>query len=319
MNEITESMSALGKNGPLERRVYQNHHIDSDRWDSFTRREDDIIIVTSIKSGTTWMQMIVRDLVFFRRPAMLSLNHLSPWLEGRRDSREEILNVLEMQRHRRFIKCHLPLDGLPFFPELKYLVVVRHPCDVFMSLWNHYSSYNQAFFDRVNAPGFRMGPEFEPPPKDPRMFWKNWMTKGWFPWETEGYPFWTNLRHTQQWWAVRDLPNVHFVHFNSLLENLAGEIGKIAEFLDIPLPSDGAARVAKGLTFSEVRKRVERFRSPRYEEMFRDGARSFFFKGTNGRWRDVLTEEDLELYQEARKRELTDDCANWLEGGPIQD
>ena len=46
---------------------------------------------------------------------------------------------LEAQTRRRVIKSHLPLDAVPFFPELRYLVVVRDPRDVFMSFWNHYS------------------------------------------------------------------------------------------------------------------------------------------------------------------------------------
>jgi aryl sulfotransferase len=31
---------------------------------------------------------------------------------------------LEAQEHRRFIKTHLPLDGLPYFPQVKYIRVV---------------------------------------------------------------------------------------------------------------------------------------------------------------------------------------------------
>ena len=39
----------------LERsRIYQNHHLDSTRWDKFIPRPDDIVITTSYKAGTTW-------------------------------------------------------------------------------------------------------------------------------------------------------------------------------------------------------------------------------------------------------------------------
>ena len=50
---------------------------------------------------------------------------------------------------------------------------------------------------------------------------------------------------------------------------------------------------------------------------FRGGSKAFFFKGTNGRWRDVLTEADLELYEAAKRRVLTPDCAEWLEVGDL--
>ena len=41
-------------------------------------------------------------------------------------------------------------------------------------------------------------------------------------------------------------------------------------------------------------------------------------KGTNGRWRDVLSEHELALYDAACGRTLTPDCRKWLEqGGPV--
>ena len=37
--------------------------MDSTRWDAYSPRDDDIVISTSIKSGTTWAQVIVRELI----------------------------------------------------------------------------------------------------------------------------------------------------------------------------------------------------------------------------------------------------------------
>ena len=45
-------------------RVYQHHHLDSTRWRWFVQRPDDIVITTSYKAGTTWMQTIVAQLLF---------------------------------------------------------------------------------------------------------------------------------------------------------------------------------------------------------------------------------------------------------------
>lgn len=53
-------MSAL----PQVTRIYQNHRLDSTRWQHYRPRSDDIIIATSLKSGMTWMQKIVRQLIF---------------------------------------------------------------------------------------------------------------------------------------------------------------------------------------------------------------------------------------------------------------
>jgi aryl sulfotransferase len=51
--------------------------------------------------------------------------------------------------------------------------------------------------------------------------------------------------------------------------------------------------------------------------IFKEGAKTFFFKGTNGRWRDVLSAEELRLYEEKASQVLTPDCRAWLEQGRL--
>ena len=41
-----------------------------------------------------------------------------------------MIERLENQTHRRFIKTHLPLDGIVYHPQIKYIVVGRDPRDV---------------------------------------------------------------------------------------------------------------------------------------------------------------------------------------------
>jgi aryl sulfotransferase len=49
------------------------------------------------------------------------------------------------------------------------------------------------------------------------------------------------------------------------------------------------------------------------------GTLRFFHKGTNKRWRDILTTEDLQRYEEVVARNLTPDCTHWLETGVMVD
>ena len=51
--------------------------------------------------------------------------------------------------------------------------------------------------------------------------------------------------------------------------------------------------------------------------IFDGGARVFINKGTNGRWRDVLTEEDIARYEAEVARNLTPDWAKWLATGEL--
>ena len=45
------------------------------------------------------------------------------------------------------------------------------------------------------------------------------------------------------------------------------------------------------------------------------GARTFIYKGTNGRWLDVLTKEDNVKYESLALQNLGAECAHWLATG----
>jgi aryl sulfotransferase len=298
---------------PTPRHLYRNHSLDGRRWARYEPREDDIIVASSYKSGTTWLQVTLLRLVLgdVERPPLMEM---SPWLESPLAPIEHVIATLEHQRHRRVIKTHLPLDGVPHFPNVTYLVIARDPRDVFMSLWNHYRNIVRYPFLAAPRHPLRVGPPLPSCPADARQFWREWMTRGWFEWESEGYPFWSNLRHTQSWWESRHLPNVVFVHFNDLLGNLNGEVSSMAKRLGVEIDSARLRTLVEAVTFDSMKRDAARL-LPNADAMLRGGAQTFFHKGTNGRWRDVLTDEDLVLYEQAAARELSDECRRWLEGG----
>src|SRR3954470_2426766 len=93
--------------------TYQNHHMDSTRWERYQPRAGDIVISTSMRSGTTWTQEIVRQLILWYQPdktlERAPQMDTSPWLDLRVRSLDTVIDLLEGQQHRRFIKTHLPL------------------------------------------------------------------------------------------------------------------------------------------------------------------------------------------------------------------
>src|SRR5579871_2180158 len=188
---------------PVVKHVYQNWGFDSLLWNFYRQRPDDIIIATSYKAGTTWMQGIVANLVFKGEPVPEPLGDMSPWLDFRIVPLELVLSGLERQSHRRFIKTHLPLDGLPFHSNLKYIYVARDARDVFMSLWNHYHGFTATALTIINSVLGRVGPPLPKCPEDIHEVWRRWITVGTFEWETEGWPFWSNLHNVQSWWDYR--------------------------------------------------------------------------------------------------------------------
>jgi aryl sulfotransferase len=299
---------------PRRLRVYQHHHVDSMRWDDFKPRNDDIIITTAYKAGTTWMQTIVGNLIFWDSKLPEPIRELSPWIDLRLIPKEEIDKKLEAQTHRRFVKTHLTLEAIPYFPEVKYIYVGRDGRDVFMSFWNHYKSYKPEFLYIVNNTPGRVGGPLLPCPEDIYELWRNWISKGWFEWEEDGYPFGSIFQHVQTWWDFRHLPNILFVHFNDLLRNLEGEMRRVAEFLEIEVDESAWPSLIEEATFATMKKRAEDVSLMR-DEIFTGGAQQFIYKGTNGRWRDVLNEDDVRLYEQVVEKRLSPECARWFEQG----
>jgi aryl sulfotransferase len=105
---------------------------------------------------------------------------LSPWLDMRFVPLEVFLNGIEAQTSRRFLKTHLPMDGMRFEPGLKYIYVPRDGRDVFMSLWNNYSKMKRSAIDHMNGIPGRVGDALPYPPADIYEFWNTWVNDSWF-------------------------------------------------------------------------------------------------------------------------------------------
>jgi aryl sulfotransferase len=305
-------------------RIYQNAVLDSTRWQAFVPRADDVVISTSYKSGTTWTLAIVRELVVHEMqqagitdPAQYPApdNESSVWPDARWICPTDELQVmLEAQPHRRFLKSHLALDGLPIYPQVKYLIISRDPRDVFMSLWNHDRHLTDEFLDMLNTSPGRVGDEHPRSPADIHEFWAAWISRGSFEWEQEGYPYWGTMHHNQSWWNLRHLDNICLVHYADLKADPLGEIRGIAGFLGIEISDEALVNVVERTSFDAMRERAIAADANRTSP-FREGAKTFFYKGTNGRWRDTLTESELAMYEQTKENVLTPGCAHWLEMG----
>lgn len=291
---------------PVKTREMYNHHTDSTIWNDFACRASDVIVATYGKAGTTWTQQIVTQLVFGGDPSV-GLAH-SPWLDMRVLPREETLAMLEAQVHRRIVKTHLPLDALTYSPQPKYLYVARDGRDVAWSFHNHLRRLADPFYERLNGPGL-VGPPLERPGPDVRQFFREWMDRDGFP----AWPFW---HHIRSWWEAREVPNIRLVHFNALKRDLPGMIQAIADFLEIEIDAPRRDAIVEHCSFDYMKQNASHI-FPMADQAFEGGAKGFIHKGTNQRWKEVLTEEDNRHYLATARRELGDACAHWLETGDM--
>lgn len=291
---------------PRKTRELHNHHFDSTAWNDFVFRDDDVIISTYAKSGTTWTQQIVSQLIFHGKEG-LEVAAMSPWLDLRVPSKEEKLALLEAQTHRRFIKTHLPVDALRFSENAKYIYIGRDGRDVLWSLYNHHANANAAFYAALNDTPGRVGPPIEPPPPSIRQYYHDWLDR-------DGHPFWPYWENVRSWWEIRRLPNVLMVHFADLKRDMPGEIRRIAAFLEIDVPADRWSAILEHCSFDYMKAHADQS-APLGGALWDGGGRTFINKGTNGRWRDVLTPAEVAKYEGEARRQLPFPCAAWLTGG----
>ena len=156
-------------------REYRTWTVDSRRLAPYRPRADDIWISTYPKCGTTWVRHIVSMLVFGSAEPR-SIHDTSLWPDTpTRGPVSEIFAKMEEQAHRRIIKAHLPLDGLPFYEDVKYVHVARDGRDACMSWHNHqlaYTAYAIAQLDEIGKNDEMLARPFPRVSPDPRVFFR---------------------------------------------------------------------------------------------------------------------------------------------------
>jgi hypothetical protein len=218
-------------------RRYRTWLADSGRWEGFEFRANDIVISTPSKCGTTWLQMICALLIFGDAHLPRPLTELSPWLDIQIDTISNVLAGLAARKHRRFIKTHTPLDGLPFDERVTYVCVGRDPRDAAISSDNHLNNMDREVLRRARATAVGLsGDPGDAPARagDPvERFWR-WVEHDAPP--SEGLEL--LLHHLATFWDRRQAANVVLLHYADLQVDLAGEMRRLAGRLDIAPDED---------------------------------------------------------------------------------
>jgi hypothetical protein len=271
-------------------RRYRSHDEDSARWLGFPFRDGDIVISTRSKTGTTWVQMICALLVFAEPRLPAPLAELSPWLDHLIAPREEVYAQLAAQEHRRFIKTHTPLDGVPLDPRARYLVTARHPLDVAVSLYHH-----SANLDRVRLRQLIGEPEpaAPPPPRKPLHEW----LLGWITDDSDPAANLDSLAglmwHLCDAWARRDQPNVTLVHYDNLSADLAGQMRWLAGRLGATVPEHAWTALVRAATFESMSGNADTLVPT--AGIFKSNA-AFFRRGRSGAGREILSHAEVAAY-----------------------
>jgi aryl sulfotransferase len=299
---------------------YRTWIFDGRRWQHYRPRSNDIVIATYPKSGTTWMQRIV-GLLVFQTPEPKPIMQISTWIDRRFPQPiEAVVAQIEAQTHRRFLKSHLPLDGLPFYDEVNYIHVARDGRDACMSFHNHAMGFTAEMLANLSKVGMEDDAVGRPYPEvlsDPGEFFHRWITQGEVPGHEDGSPSMSFFHFEWSWWEARNRPNVLLVHYNDLKADLSAEMTRIADFLGIKVDWDLWPELVEAAQFDAMRRDGATLMS-NSASIFREGSDRFFFQCTNNRWRGVVSEEDLALYETKIRQMLEPNCARWIATGRLE-
>ncbi len=293
---------------------YQSADEDSARWSGFAFRPGDIVISTRSKSGTTWMQMICALLIFQTPDLPAPLAHLSPWLDWLITPRDQVLARLEAQTHRRFIKTHTPLDGIPLSPLATYIVVGRHPLDMAVSLYHQGNNINRDRVAELTGAVPDAPRSYRPPRPAVREWLLAWIDSGDSPVDQpDSLP--GVMRHVSDAWVRRadpglTGPTVLLVHYDELSADLEYQMRLLAGLLGISVRPGLWPSLVRAATFEQMRARAAA-QAPDPAGVLKDPL-AFFRRGRSGAASEVLTTAEIEHYH-ARAAELAPaDVLSWL-------
>lgn len=272
---------------------------------NFEHQPDDIVISTRSKCGTTWMQTICLLLVHGTPlPAPVSL--LSPWLDWDVESEGVVYARLAAQRHRRVIKTHTPLAGLPLDPDVRYIVVGRHPLDVAVSLFHHVDNIDQ---QRSNELRGRARPATAPRP--PIGEWMEaWIEDRRAPQE-ELDNLAGNVHQVTDAWNRQVSGNVLLVHFTDLVEDREATMRMIATWLEIDVSDRAWPSLSDAASFDSMRTRPS-VTVPDHLGVLKDPG-AFFRSGVVGDGTRSCSGHQLRRYHERMAELTTPAIAAWLD------
>ena len=279
---------------------------DSARWLNFDFRQGDIVISTRSKSGTTWVQMICALLIFQTPDLPRPLPELSPWLDWLVLSKDDLFADLDAQSHRRFIKTHTPLDGLPNDGRVTFIVVARHPLDAAVSLYHQSDNINRQRIAELTGNPDLAKPKQLPPLDEWLLSWIESDTTA----QDDLESFNGVFHHLTDAWSRKDEPNIMLVHYADLLQDLNGEMQRIAALLGIDVANERVDELAQAATFESMRVNADKL-APDPAAVLLDKNR-FFRSGQSGAGTDAVSSAALAAYHSRASRTAPLDLLTWL-------
>ena len=266
-------------------------------WDRFEPRPGDIVVSTPPKSGTTWTQGILALLISGNPGVNAAISRQAPWIDVQDPDQDRILADLNAQPGRRQVKTHTPLDGIPLWPDLRYITVFRHPIDVHLSFRRHVENMTDDVLGDIYPPDIHEG-------------FRIFLTGD----HRDGASLASIVETFRCAVDHADHENLLCLHYADMTRDLTGAVHRIARHISITHPPAVMDALINAARFANMKQNAERFAVAAGEGFWRRDS-DFFDSGTSGKWHGVLRAADLAAYDTPMAALLPQDERRWLEQG----
>ena len=218
-------------------------------------RDGDIVISVPAKSGTTWTMNIVHQLLNGGTTDFQDIYAEVPWIEflgHPEQTHQAVLDRVDAMPtdRRRAFKTHSAPPAVPFIAEgsgqdVKYIVVFRNPEEALVSFRPFLDNHSDEWFDLWQmSKGSICGADF------PSFYYDVVDARG-----MQGMFF----GFLAAWWALRDAPNVLFLHFSDMKRDHEAAIRRIADFLGVDHGPDQWQAIMEYTSFPWMKQHQDRF------------------------------------------------------------
>lgn len=226
----------------------------------------------------------------------------SPWIDFNVRDNAEVMAGLEAQGHRRHVKTHTPLDGIPVWSELSYITVYRHPIDVYFSALKHARNQKEEISRQLFPKEYFS--------EDPSDGFRIFLEGDYF----EAASLQAIVEHYRCTLSREPSESLLRLHYADMLRDLSGTFERIGNHIGISHPPEITAQLVEAATFDSMKANAHRFAPSAGQGNWKDDA-AFFDSASSNKWEGQLSEIELSEYDNRISEFLTPEERSWIEFG----
>ena len=194
-------------------------------------RPQDVFVCSYYKSGTNWTMQIAHQIATRGQGEFGHVHDVVPWPDSAPGFAIDIRDTTIQEASPtglRVVKTHLAWEHIPYSPQARYIAVVRNPKDAFVS------SYH-----------FTRDVMFGPMMSSVADFLEYFLMDEFI------FEAWGHFLHS--YWQQRHRPNVLFMTYEEMKQDLPGTVRRIADFMGVELSGEEMALVCEKSSFAYMK------------------------------------------------------------------